>query len=87
MCCGPPRTIRPRETRVPRPHFGGGNTAITSLTRQSYPEIVAERAAVVPKLEEKPAFISAEMVALSPAACGELGIELTEEDRTRPTLR
>jgi arginyl-tRNA synthetase len=42
---------------------------------------------VVPELgEEASVHLSYEMVALSPAACEELGIELSEEDRKRPYI-
>ena len=44
-------------------------------------------AAVVPEVgREASVHFSYEMVALSPAACEELGIELTEEDRARPYI-
>jgi arginyl-tRNA synthetase len=44
-------------------------------------------AALVPELGEGASVhLSYEMVALSPAACGELGIELSDEDRKRPYI-
>jgi len=73
-----------------RPHFGGGDTVYNVIdSRQSYPqEIVAQGvAAVVPEVgREASVHFSYEMVALSPAACDELGIELTAEDRARPYI-
>ncbi len=75
---------------IERPHFGGGNTVYNVIdSRQSYPqEIVAQGvAAVVPEVgREASVHFSYEMVALSPAACAELGIELSEEDRARPYI-
>jgi arginyl-tRNA synthetase len=73
-----------------RPRFGGGDTVYNVIdSRQSYPqEIVAQGvAAVVPEVgREASVHFSYEMVALSPAACDELGIELTDEDRARPYI-
>jgi arginyl-tRNA synthetase len=73
-----------------RPHFGGGDTVYNVIdSRQSYPqEIVAQGvAAVVPEVgREASVHFSYEMVALSPAACDELGIELTADDRARPYI-
>jgi arginyl-tRNA synthetase len=44
-------------------------------------------AAIVPELgEDASIHFSYEMVALSPAACEELGIELSEEDRAKPYI-
>ena len=78
------------KTQVARPHFGGGDTVYNVIdSRQSYPqEIVAQGvAAVVPEVgREASVHFSYEMVALSPAACDELGIELTAEDRARPYI-
>jgi arginyl-tRNA synthetase len=72
------------------PHFGGGETVYNVIdSRQSYPqEIVAQGvAAVVPEVGQGASVhFSYEMVALSPAACDALGIELTEEDRARPYI-
>jgi arginyl-tRNA synthetase len=77
-----------KKADIPRPSFGGGVTVYNVIdSRQSYPqEIVAQGvAAVVPEIgEQASVHFSYEMVALSPAACEELGIELTEEDRSRP---
>src|SRR4030095_461474 len=75
---------------VARPHFGGGDTVYNVIdSRHSYPqEIVAKGvSAVVPEVgNDASVHFSYEMVALSPAACGELGIELSEEDRSRPYI-
>ena len=75
---------------VERPNFGGGDTVYNVIdSRQSYPqEIVAKGvAAVVPEVgHDASVHFSYEMVALSPAACLELGIELSEEDRARPYI-
>ncbi|HSL54156.1 MAG TPA: arginine--tRNA ligase [Pyrinomonadaceae bacterium] len=72
------------------PHFGGGITVYNVIdSRQSYPQEIVARgvAAVVPEIgEDASVHFSYEMVALSPAACEELGIELSEEDRARPYI-
>ncbi len=72
------------------PHFGGGITVYNVIdSRQSYPQEIVARgvAAVVPEIgEDASVHFSYEMVALSPAACEELGIELSEEDRARPFI-
>jgi arginyl-tRNA synthetase len=71
-----------------RPHFGGGATVYNVIdSRQSYTQEVVKRgvAAVAPDAgEEASVHLGYEMVALSIAACEELGIELSEEDRARP---
>jgi arginyl-tRNA synthetase len=71
-----------------RPHFGGGATVYNVIdSRQSYTQDVVKRgvAAVAPDVgEEASVHLGYEMVALSIAACEELGIELSEEDRSRP---
>ncbi len=73
-----------------RPEFGGGVTVYNVIdSRQSYPQEIVARgvAAVVPEIgEDASVHFSYEMVALSPAACEELGIELSAEDRTRPYI-
>ncbi len=73
-----------------RPHFGGGATVYNVIdSRQSYPQEIVRRgvAAVAPEIgEEASVHLAYEMVALSPAACAELGIELSEEDRARPFI-
>ena len=75
---------------VERPHFGGGAKVYNVIdSRQSYPQEIVARgvAAVVPEVgEDASVHFSYEMVALSPAACVELGIELSEEDRARPYI-
>jgi arginyl-tRNA synthetase len=72
------------------PHFGSGVTVYNVIdSRQSYPQEIVARgvAAVVPEIgEDASIHFSYEMVALSPAACEELGIELSEEDRARPYI-
>jgi arginyl-tRNA synthetase len=73
---------------LPRPNFGGGVTVYNVIdSRQSYPQEIVSRgvAALVPELgEHASVHLSYEMVALSPAACGELGIQLSAEDRAKP---
>src|SRR5215213_4116545 len=73
-----------------RPEFGGGVTVYNVIdSRQSYPQEIVARGvgAVVPEIgEDASVHFSYEMVALSPAACEELGIELSDEDRTRPYI-
>jgi len=75
---------------VPRPNFGGGAIVYNVIdSRQSYPQEIVRKgvAAVVPELgEEASVHLSYEMVALSPAACEELGIRLSDEDRKRPYI-
>src|SRR5439155_15947992 len=75
---------------VPRPNFGGGAIVYNVIdSRQSYPQDIVRKgvAAVVPELgEEASVHLSYEMVALSPSACDELGIELSDEDRKRPYI-
>jgi arginyl-tRNA synthetase len=78
------------QPEVPRPNFGGGAIVYNVIdSRQSYPQDIVRKgvAAVVPELgEEASVHLSYEMVALSPSACEELGIELSEEDRKRPYI-
>ena len=80
----------PETANAERPTFGGGVTVYNVIdSRQSYPQEIVARgvAAVVPEIgEDASVHFSYEMVALSPAACEELGIELTDEDRTRPYI-
>src|ERR1041385_3038729 len=75
---------------VERPHFGGSMKVYNVIdSRQSYPQEIVARgvAAVVPQIgADASVNFSYEMVALSPAACAELGIELSEEDRARPYI-
>jgi len=78
------------ETGGDRPAFGGGITVYNVIdSRQSYPQEIVARgvAAVVPEIgADASVHFSYEMVALSPAACEELGIELSDEDRARPYI-
>src|SRR6266481_7019237 len=78
------------QPEVPRPNFGGGEIVYNVIdSRQSYPQEIVRKgvAAVVPELGEGASVhISYEMVALSPTACEELGIALSEEDRKRPYI-
>ncbi len=70
-----------------RPRFGGGATVYNVIdSRQSYPQEIVRQgvAAVAPQVgEEASVHLAYETVALSPAACEELGIPLSEEDRAR----
>jgi len=78
------------QPEVPRPNFGGGAIVYNVIdSRQSYPQEIVKKgvAAIVPEFGEKASVhLSYEMVALSPGACEELGIELSDEDRTRPYI-
>jgi arginyl-tRNA synthetase len=78
------------ETQSDRPRFGGGSTVYNVIdSRQSYPQEIVRRgvAAVAPEVgEEASVHLAYEMVALSPAACEELGIKLSAEDRARPHI-
>ena len=89
----PEQVLGPSDTRellgvATRPHFGGGVTVYNVIdARQSYTQEVVRRgvAMVAPDIgEEASVHLSYEMVALSIAACEELGLELSEEDRARP---
>lgn len=75
---------------VPRPNFGGGAIVYNVIdSRQSYPQEIVRKgvAALAPDLgEEASVHLSYEMVALSPTACDELNIELSDEDRKRPYI-
>jgi arginyl-tRNA synthetase len=77
-------------TEVPRPVFGNGQVVYNVIdSRQSYPQEIVARgvAALVPELgSEASVHFGYEMVALSPNACEELGIVLSEEDRARPFI-
>jgi arginyl-tRNA synthetase len=79
-----------RQPEVPRPNFGGGAIVYNVIdSRQSYPQEIVRKgvAAVVPEMgEEASVHLSYEMVALSPAACEQLGIALSDEDRKRPYI-
>jgi arginyl-tRNA synthetase len=75
---------------VARPHFGGGAKVYNVIdSRQSYPQEIVARGvnAIVPEVgEDASVHFSYEMVALSPPACEELGIALSEEDLARPYI-
>ena len=75
---------------LPRPNFGGGVTVYNVIdSRQSYPQEIVSRgvAALVPEVGEHASIhLAYEMVALSPAACEELGIELSDGDRGKPYI-
>lgn len=77
-------------SEVVRPNFGGGVKVYNVIdSRQAYPQEIVARgvAAVVPEVgADASVHFGYEMVALSPAACAELGIELSEEDRARPFI-
>jgi arginyl-tRNA synthetase len=78
------------KTGIERPQFGGGDTVYNVIdSRQSYPQEIVARgvAAIVPEVgADASVHFSYEMVALSPAACEELGISLSEEDRAKPYI-
>jgi arginyl-tRNA synthetase len=69
------------------PHFGHGATVYNVIdSRQAYPQEVVKRgvAAVAPQVGEGASVhLSYEMVALSPAAALELGLELNADERSR----
>ncbi|MDT7542886.1 MAG: arginyl-tRNA synthetase [Acidobacteriota bacterium] len=71
-----------------RSHFGGGRIVYNVIdTRQSYTQDVVQKgtAAIAADVSsEASVHLSYEVVALSPAACEELGLELSAEDRARP---
>ena len=70
------------------PHFGEGAIVYNVIdSRQSYTQDIVRRgvAAVAPDVgAEASVHLGYEMVALSIAACEELGIRLSDEDRARP---
>jgi arginyl-tRNA synthetase len=78
------------QPEVPRPNFGGGAIVYNVIdSRQSYPQEIVRKgvAAIVPEFgEQASVHLSYEMVALSPSACEELGIELSDDDRKRPFI-
>ncbi len=82
----PVETCEPNENVLPR--FGEGSTVYNVIdSRQSYTQDVVRKgvAAVAPEIgEEASVHLGYEMVALSIAACEELGIKLSDEDRARP---
>jgi arginyl-tRNA synthetase len=79
-------TCEPNEAVLP--HFGEGATVYNVIdSRQSYTQDIVRRgvAAVAPHVgEEASVHLGYEMVALSIAACDELGIRISDEDRARP---
>ena len=79
-----------REAAPEAPHFGGGATVYNVIdSRQTYPQDVVRRgvAAVAPQVgEDASVHMSYEMVALSPAAAEELGVQLSEDERARPFI-
>lgn len=86
-------TTEPNTAAAPeivRPNFGSGVKVYNVIdSRQAYPQEIVARgvAAVVPDVgADASVHFGYEMVALSPAACAELGIELSEEDRARPYI-
>ena len=86
-------TTEPNTETAPeivRPNFGGGVKVYNVIdSRQAYPQEIVARgvAAVVPEVgADASVHFGYEMVALSPAACEELEIELSEEDRARPFI-
>jgi arginyl-tRNA synthetase len=82
----PAETCEPGENVLP--HFGEGATVYNVIdSRQSYTQDVVRRgvAAVAPEVGEGASVhLGYEMVALSIAACEELDIKLSDEDRARP---
>jgi arginyl-tRNA synthetase len=73
---------------IGQPDFGRGDKVYNVIdVRQSYLQRVVVQGLKGLGYEQQAAnsvHFSYEMVALSPACCGDLGIELSEEDRTRP---
>jgi arginyl-tRNA synthetase len=69
------------------PQFGKGATVYNVIdSRQSYPQEVVKRgvAAIAPQVgQHASVHLSYEMVALSPAAAEELGLELSAEEKSR----
>ena len=79
-----------KESDSQHPQFGGGVRVYNVIdSRQSYPQEIVARgvAAIVPEVgKDASVHLAYEMVALSPAACEELGIELSTDDRARPFI-
>lgn len=82
--------VAEQEAGIERPHFGGGTAVYNVIdSRQSYPQEIVARgvAAVVPEVgKDASVHLAYEMVALSPAACEELDIQLSAEDRAKPFI-
>lgn len=78
---------KPNETDSERSAFGGGVRVYNVIdSRQSYPQEIVARgvAAIVPEVgRDASVHLAYEMVALSPAACEELGLVLSAEDRSK----
>jgi len=78
------------QPEVPRPNFGGGAIVYNVIdSRQAYPQDIVRKgvAAIVPDFGEAASVhLSYEKVALSPAACEELGLMLNDEDRKKPYI-
>lgn len=72
------------------PRFGNGEVIYNVIdSRQSYTQDVVKRgvAAVAPEIGQAASIhLSYEMVALSPAACEELGLTLSDTDKARPYI-
>lgn len=75
------------EEQSERPSFGGGTVVYNVIdSRQSYTQDIVRAgvAAIAPEIGAGASVhLAYEMVALSPAACEELGIILSDEDRAR----
>jgi arginyl-tRNA synthetase len=76
--------------QITAPHFGGGAKVYNVIdSRQSYTQEVVRRgvASVAPEVgEEASVHLAYAMVMLSPAACEELGLELSAEDKARSSV-
>jgi arginyl-tRNA synthetase len=81
-------TSRREEADEDAPHFGSGATVYNVIdSRQSYPQEVVKRgvAAIAPQVGDSASVhLSYERVVLTPAAADELGLELSNEERSRP---
>jgi len=79
------------EGAEPAPEFGRGSRVYNVIdSRQSYLQdvvVAGLRALGFEEQAENSIHFSYEMVALTPATCVELGIELSEEDKRKPTSR
>ena len=78
----------PEPQDVVAPHFGGGARVYNVIdSRQSYLQdvvVAGLRALGYERQAENSIHFSYEMVALSPRTCVEMGIKLSEEDKSRP---
>lgn len=76
-----------KENNNEHPEFGNAETVYNVIdTRQSYPQEVVKKgvATIFPeKGENASVHLSYEMVALSPSAAGELGFEISDEDKQK----